>query len=135
MAAEAGQLQLNAIEPIIAHCLFQSLTHLDAACQTLVHRCISGITANRERLYESVTNSIGVITALSPYIGYAASARIAKMALRTARSIPELVVEDGLLTAAQVDRLLAPEALIRPSELISIDAAVEVIPEKKEALP
>ena len=135
MAAEAGQLQLNAFEPIIAHCLFQSLTHLDAACQTLVQRCISGITANRERLYESVTNSIGVITALSPYIGYAASARIAKTALRTARSIPELVVEDGLLTSEQVDRLLAPEALIRPSELISIDAAVEVIPEKKEALP
>lgn len=135
MAAEGGQLQLNAFEPIMAHCLFQSLTHLDAACQTLVHRCVSGITANRERLYESVTNSIGVITALSPYIGYAASARIAKTALRTARSIPELVVEDGLLTAQQVDRLLAPEVLIRPSELISIDTAVEMIPQKKEALP
>ena len=78
MAAEAGQLQLNAFEPIIAHCLFQSLTHLNEACRTLVTSCVVGITANEQRLYESVTNSIGIITALNPYIGYAASARIAK---------------------------------------------------------
>ncbi len=116
MAAEAGQLQLNAFEPIIAHSLFQSLSHLDEACRTLVTRCIVGITANRERMYESVMNSIGVITALSPYIGYAAAAGIAKTALTTERAIPELVVEAGLLSAAQVADLLAPEALIGPRE-------------------
>jgi aspartate ammonia-lyase len=119
MAAEAGQLQLNAFEPIIAHSLFGSLEHLDSACRTLVDRCIVGITANRERLYESVTNSIGVITALSPYIGYAAAALIAKKALTTDRAIPELVIEEELLTAEQVEALLTPETLVRPRELMS----------------
>ncbi|MGV9803466.1 aspartate ammonia-lyase, partial [Mycobacterium sp. NPDC003449] len=111
MAAEAGQLQLNAFEPIIAHCLFQSLAHLDSACRTLLDRCVVGITANRERLYESVTNSIGVITALSPYLGYATAARIAKSALATGRTIPEIVVAEGLLSAERVAELLAPESL------------------------
>jgi aspartate ammonia-lyase len=123
MAAEGGQLQLNAFEPIIAHCLFQSLAHLDAACRTLIDKCITDITANQQRLYESVINSIGVITALSPYIGYAASARIAKEALRTGRAIPELVVEGGLLNADQVAHLLEPESLVGPRELISTIAA------------
>lgn len=81
MAAEAGQLQLNAFEPIIAHSLFKSLTHLDAASRSLIEKCVVGITANAERLYESVVNSIGVVTALNPFIGYAAGARIAKLAL------------------------------------------------------
>jgi aspartate ammonia-lyase len=125
MAAEAGQLQLNAFEPIIAHSLFQSLTHLRTACQTLVDRCITGISANEQRLHDSVTNSIGVITALSPYIGYAASARIAKAALHTNRSIPDLVVEEGLLTANQVTELLVPEFLVRPREMVSLGAAIE----------
>jgi aspartate ammonia-lyase len=123
MAAEAGQLQLNAFEPIIAHCLFQSLAHLDAACRTLIDKCINGITANEQRLYESVTNSIGVITALNPYIGYAASARIAKEALRTDRAIPELVIEEGLLTADQVAHLLAPESLVSPREAVPMICA------------
>ncbi len=121
MAAEAGQLQLNAFEPIIAHCLFQSVAHLDAACGTLIERCIVGITANRERLMDSVTNSIGVITALSPYIGYSASTRIAKTALGTGRPIPELVIEEGLLSAEQLDQLLSPEALVGPRELLSME--------------
>jgi len=124
MAAEAGQLQLNAFEPIIAHCLFQSLTHLNAACKTLVTNCVVGITANEQRLYESVTNSIGIITALNPYIGYAASARIAKQALTTGRAIPDLVVEDGLLSAAEVAQLLTPEALVRPRELLPLTHAI-----------
>jgi aspartate ammonia-lyase len=124
MAAEAGQLQLNAFEPIIAHCLFQSLTHLNAACKTLRDNCIVGITANEQRLYESVTNSIGIITALNPYIGYAASARIAKLALATDRAIPDLVVEHGLLSAGEVARLLTPEALVQPRELLLLGEPV-----------
>jgi aspartate ammonia-lyase len=124
MAAEAGQLQLNAFEPIIAHCLFQSLTHLNEACKTLVGNCVVGITANEERLYESVTNSIGIITALNPYIGYAASARIAKLALATGRAIPDLVVEEGLLSPDEVSLLLTPEALVQPRELVQLSQAI-----------
>jgi aspartate ammonia-lyase len=124
MAAEAGQLQLNAFEPIIAHCLFQSLTHLDEACKTLMGNCVVGITANEQRLYESVTNSIGIITALNPYIGYAASARIAKLALATGRPIPDLVVEEGLLSQDQVGLLLTPEALVQPRELVQLSEAI-----------
>ena len=131
MAAEGGQLQLNAFEPIIAHCLFQSLTHLQAACRTLVARCIDGITANRQHLLASVTNSIGVITALSPYIGYAESARIAKTALRTGRPIPELIVEEGMLSSAQVTALLSPESLTSPRELLSL-TAVGTPPARKD---
>ena len=123
MAAEGGQLQLNAFEPVIAHCLFTSATHLDAACRTLEQRCIAGITANRERLLESVTNSIGVITALAPYLGYAESARIAKAALNSGRSVPDLVVAEGLLSAKRVAWLLRPEILVglgeRPMTLVN----------------
>lgn len=122
MAAEAGQLQLNAFEPVIAHCLFTSATHLNAACLVLVQRCVTGITANRERLLESVTNSIGVITALAPYLGYAESARIAKDALRTGRAIPELVVAEGLLSAEQVGNLLRPETLVGPRAPVLVTA-------------
>jgi aspartate ammonia-lyase len=135
MAAEAGQLQLNAFEPIIAHCLFQSLGHLSEACRTLVSRCIVGITANQQRMHESVMNSIGVITALSPYIGYSASAAIAKTALVTGRSIPELVVEAGLLSVTQVDDLLAPEALIGPREPLSMSRAAATAGQREDVQP
>ncbi|MEE6165096.1 MULTISPECIES: aspartate ammonia-lyase [unclassified Mycolicibacterium] len=118
MAAEAGQLQLNAFEPIIAHCLFTSAAHLTAACRTLVQRCIVGITANEQRLAESVTNSIGVITALAPYLGYAESARIAKRALHTGAAIPDLVVAQGLMSAERVAQLLAPHALLNPQPTV-----------------
>jgi aspartate ammonia-lyase len=117
MAAEAGQLQLNAFEPIIAHSLFQSMSHLDAACRVLIDRCVVGITANAERLYASVVNSIGVITALNPYIGYAEAARIAKLALATGRPIPELVVESRLLSRERVTQLLRPESFVTSAAL------------------
>ena len=116
MAAEAGQLQLNAFEPIIALSLFKSLAHLDAACSTLVEKCVIGITANAGRLHESVVTSIGVITALNPYIGYAAGARIAKLALESGRSIPDLVIEENLLSPRQVSALLWPEAFMASSD-------------------
>jgi aspartate ammonia-lyase len=134
MAAEAGQLQLNAFEPIIAHSLFQSITHLDNACRTLIDRCIDGISANEQHLYESVTNSIGVITALSPYIGYAASARIAKTALHTGRSIPDLIVEERMLTAERVAELLVPESLVSPREMLSLSTAI-ANPREMEPIP
>src|SRR5207248_9965592 len=82
-AAEAGQLQLNAFEPIIAHSLFKSVTQLTHGCLTLAERCVKGITANRERMRASVENSIGVVTALNPYIGYANATEGAQPALLT----------------------------------------------------
>jgi len=125
MAAEAGQLQLNAFEPIIAHSLFTSLTHLEAAARTLIDKCVIGITANRDRLYESVVNSIGVITALNPFIGYTEGARIAKLALATGRAVPELVVEQKLLSPNQVTELLRPEAFVGPQRLPTAVSAPE----------
>ncbi|WP_328712600.1 aspartate ammonia-lyase [Nocardia salmonicida] len=111
MAAEAGQLQLNAFEPVIAYSMVKSLTHLTAAADTLATQCISGITANRAHLADGVHHSIGVVTALSPRLGYAACARVAKQALATGETVADIVVAEGVLTRAQVDELLAPRRL------------------------
>ncbi|WP_086562647.1 aspartate ammonia-lyase [Streptomyces africanus] len=111
MAAEAGQLQLNAFEPVIAYSLLRSLAHLRAACDTLATRCVPGITANREHLHDTVHRSIGLVTALAPHIGYAASTTLARQALATGRGIKELATEAGLLTTEQLDTILRPENL------------------------
>ena len=111
MAAEAGQLQLNAFEPVITHSLSKSLTHLRAACLTLAGRCVSGITANTETLRATVANSIGLVTALNPHIGYTAATAIAKEALDTGRGVAELVLEQGLLPPERLSALLRPEAV------------------------
>ncbi|MGO8608659.1 lyase family protein, partial [Rhizobium johnstonii] len=87
MAVEGGQLQLNAFEPIIAHSIFQSITWMRRGMRTLRINCIDGITANRERLGAMVGSSVGVVTALTPFIGYAASAALAKAALLTHRNV------------------------------------------------
>jgi aspartate ammonia-lyase len=113
-AAEAGQLQLNAFEPVIAHSLFKSIMHLRNGCETLRERCVTGITANREHLRRTVENSIGIVTALNPYIGYANATRLAQEAHATGRSIYELVLEKKLLSREQLDDILRPEALTRP---------------------
>lgn len=114
MAAEAGQLQLNAFEPIIAHSLFKSIRHLRNGCTVLAERCVAGITANRAHLAETVKNSIGLVTALNPYIGYENATAIAREALATGRSVAELVLERGLLSADALTLLLTPERLTRP---------------------
>ncbi|MGW9413539.1 aspartate ammonia-lyase [Arthrobacter cupressi] len=113
-AAEAGQLQLNAFEPIIARSLFASLAHLTAACTTLADHCIDGITANKEYLRSQVEASIGVVTILNPIIGYDAATSIARQALSTGASVSSLVLERGLLTAEQLEEILRPEHLARP---------------------
>ena len=113
-AAEAGQLQLNAFEPIIAHSLFKSVNHLRAGCLTLATRCVSGITANREHLRRGVENSIGIVTALNPYIGYANATEIAQQALVTGQSVADLVLARRLLTREQLDDILKPEVLTQP---------------------
>jgi aspartate ammonia-lyase len=116
-AAEAGQLQLNAFEPIIAHSLFKSMTHLRQACLTLADRCVRGITANRERLRRMVEESIGLVTALNPYIGYENASMIAQEAQATGASVYTLVLSKGLLTREELDRIMQPEALTQPRSM------------------
>ena len=113
-AAEGGQLQLNAFEPIIAHSLFKSVTHLRAGCDMLRERCVTGITANVEHLRRGVENSIGIVTALNPTIGYANATAIAQEALTTGRSVYDLVLEHQLLTKAELDDILQPATLTQP---------------------
>src|SRR6185369_10342894 len=113
MAAEAGQLQLNAFEPVMAHVLFESLQWTTAAMATLRTNCVTGITANTDRLAAQTSSSVGVITALIPHIGYVAASKLAKEALATNANIADLVVSSGLLTREQVGDLLTPERLTR----------------------
>jgi aspartate ammonia-lyase len=120
-AAEAGQLQLNAFEPIIAHSLFKSITHLRNGCVTLAERCVKGITANRERLRSIVENSIGVVTALNPYIGYSNATQIAQEALASGRSVYDLVLERKLLSKERLDEILQPEVLTRPRAMLEAE--------------
>ncbi|QSQ26684.1 aspartate ammonia-lyase [Pyxidicoccus parkwayensis] len=111
MAAEAGQLQLNAFGPVIAHVLFENLKFMTAALETLRVNCVTGITANKDRLARQVRSFVGVITALIPHIGYAEAARLAREALSTDADIADLVVSSGVLTREQVTTLLSVEQL------------------------
>jgi aspartate ammonia-lyase len=113
-AAEAGQLQLNAFEPLIAHSLFKSLLHLRQACLTLARKCVAGITANRAHMEDLVRDSIGIVTALNPYIGYENATRIAKEAFQTGASVYELVLRHKLMNKAALDEILRAEVLTRP---------------------
>ncbi|URI09946.1 aspartate ammonia-lyase [Aquincola tertiaricarbonis] len=117
MAAEAGQLQLNAFEPIIAHSLFKSVKHLRNGCITLADRCVKGITANPERTRATVENSIGIVTALNPYIGYANATSVAQEAHATGGSVYQIVLDRGLLSKEQLDQLLRPEMLTTPQPI------------------
>ena len=114
MAAEAGQLQLNAMEPLIVYNLLSSLKMLGSACRMLEERCIRGIRADRERCRELLDRSIGVITALVPHIGYSSATRIAEQALQSKSTVRELVIAEGLLSADQLDSLLSPQSMLAP---------------------
>jgi len=114
MAAEGGQLQLNAFEPIIAYSLFRSIHHLRQACQVLSRQCIVGITANAARMAEMVRNTIGIVTALNPYIGYEKSSALAREAHATGRGVYELVLEKKWLSQTDLDRILSPDNLTQP---------------------
>jgi aspartate ammonia-lyase len=117
MAAEAGQLELNVMEPVIVQSLLESIDMLENGMETLRLRCITGITANVERCREHVQRSIGVVTALNPVLGYDTSTELAQEALLTGRGVYELVLEKGLLSREELDRLLSPEAMVRPRKL------------------
>ncbi|HEY2255906.1 MAG TPA: aspartate ammonia-lyase [Variovorax sp.] len=113
-AAEAGQLQLNAFEPIIASALFRSFKHLTNACDTLAERCVRGITANPDRLKESIERSIALVTALNPIIGYKAATEVATEAHANGTNVREVVLRRGLMTEAELDNALRHEVLTQP---------------------
>lgn len=107
MAAEAGQMELNAFEPVLFHELFESITAMTGAVRTLTDNCVSGITANADRCRELEENSVGIVTALNPYIGYTKSASIAKKALRENKSLKEVLLEENVLPADDIDKIFA----------------------------
>nr|WP_028574696.1 aspartate ammonia-lyase [Desulfonatronovibrio hydrogenovorans] len=118
MAAESGDLELNMAEPIMAYCLLHGLMILKNAAIVLNSRCIAGIEANEQRCLEYVQNSIGLVTALNPVLGYERSVAIAKEALETGSSVFDLVLEKGWLTREELDDLLKPENMTRPRAII-----------------
>jgi aspartate ammonia-lyase len=111
MAAEAGQLQLNVMEPLIAQCICESQTLMLNAARTLREQCIEGLTANEDVCRRFVEQSIGIVTALNPILGYDRATQIAAEALRTGKGVVELVREQGLLDEKQIARILDPVAL------------------------
>ena len=116
LAAEGGQLQLNAFEPIIAHSLFAGLQHLASACRVFfTDKCVVGITVNRELMRQRVIDSIGLVTALSPRLGYETATKVAQEALLTGAGVGEIVRARGLLTAHELDELLSVAVLITRS--------------------
>lgn len=115
IASEAGQLELNVMEPIIALCLFNGISRLGKGLRALQDKCVSGITANEDRCRELVENSIGIVTALLPYIGYEKAAAIAKEALEENRGVIEILLEQKLLDQEQVKKILSPENMLQPT--------------------
>ncbi|MDO4278252.1 MAG: aspartate ammonia-lyase [Lachnoclostridium edouardi] len=114
MAAEAGQLELNAFEPIIFYCMFQSIDTLAYAVRTFVDNCVSGITANETRCRYLVENSVGIITALCPHVGYQKAADIAKKALQTGEPVRSIILQENLLSQEELDRILDPVHMTEP---------------------
>ena len=117
-AAEAGQLQLNVMEPVIAESILESVTWLRNVIDILRAKCIEGITVNAEHCYDMVKNSIGIVTALNPYIGYKGSTKVAKEALETGRSVYDIVLEKGLMTQEKLDEALNPTAMLGSHNLL-----------------
>jgi aspartate ammonia-lyase len=132
-AAEAGQLQLNAFEPVIAFNILESTRIMTRAMTTLAQRCIAGITVNREVLDEYLRRSIGVVTALVPVIGYAAATEIAEEALRTGHPVAELVLERGLVSEAHLMEILSPASMTQPARATATGALPSVAPEAEDA--
>ncbi len=114
LAAEAGQLELNVMEPVIVQSIFESIEMLKNGMTTLMYRCINGITANEEHCRQMVYNSIGLVTALNPVLGYDICTQLAKEAHETHRGVYELVMEKKLLSNEELDELLKPENMIEP---------------------
>ena len=116
MACEGGQLQINVFEPVLFYKIFQSIETLTAAVRTLVDNCITGITANEEHCKKMVENSVGIITAINPYVGYNKASDLAKEAIKTGTPVRELILRDKLLTAEELDKILDPFAMTEPAK-------------------
>ena len=114
MVAEAGQLELNAFEPIIFYCMFQSIDTLGYAVETLVDNCIVGITANEERCRQLVENSVGIITAICPHVGYEKTADIAKKAINSNESVRSLILKENIMDEEELSRILDPIHMTEP---------------------
>jgi aspartate ammonia-lyase len=117
LAAEAGQLQLNVMEPVIVQSIFESIEMLKNGLTTLKYKCVDGITANEKRCRDLVLHSIGIVTALNPVLGYETSTMIAKEALETGRGVYEIVLEKNLMSKEELDKQLAPENMIGPKKM------------------
>ena len=117
MSGEAAQMELNAMEPVMAQCCFESADLFMKGFDTLRTLCIDGITANEDRCRQEVHDSIGVVTALNPVIGYKNSTKIAKEAQQTGRGVYELVLEHDILSKEDLDTILKPENMIKPVKL------------------
>lgn len=120
LASEAAQLQLNYAEPVLVYKILESMKQLSAGMTMLAERCIKGITANRKLCQSYVDNSVGLVTALNPYLGYENSSRIAKAAMKSGRRVVDLVLEEGLLTEEQLKEILKPENMIAPLDLSGV---------------
>ncbi len=118
VAAEAGQLELNVMEPIIVHSLFESIEMLVNGMNTLREKCIVGITANADVCRRMVMNSIGLVTALNPYLGYEVSSELAQTALKTGKGIYDLVLEKKLMSKEELDNILSPENMVKPRKFL-----------------
>ncbi len=114
MASEAGQLELNVMEPVLVFNLIQSLSIMNNVFYAFTENCLKGITANEERMKEYVEKSVGVLTAVNPHIGYEVAARLAREAILSGRSIRELCIENGVLTAEELDLILDPYEMTHP---------------------
>lgn len=117
ISAEAGQLELNVMEPVIAYNILKSLKLLTNAINSLSKNCIAGITANKEICLEMVTNSIGIITAISPYLGYEKCSQLARQALAENCSVIALIEKEGLLDSGKLKDILNPDNMVRPRKL------------------
>ena len=117
MAVEAGQLELNVFEPVAVQSVMESIEMLRNGMRTLRFRCVEGITANADHCKEQVYNSIGIVTALNPVLGYERSTIVAKEALEKNASVYDLVLEKGWLSKERLDEVLSPEAMLQPRNL------------------
>ncbi len=117
-ASEAGQLELNVMEPVLVRAIFESMEMLVNGMKTLEEKCIKGITANADHCKKMVLNSIGIVTAINPTLGYEASSRIAQKALLENRSVYDLILEEGLLSKEKLDDILSPEKMIKPQKFV-----------------
>ncbi|MDP2726326.1 MAG: lyase family protein, partial [Dehalococcoidia bacterium] len=115
MATQAGQFELNVMMPVIAHNLFQSIEILRNVVSILADHCVRGITANVAHCRELAEQSLGLVTALSPYIGYAKAASIAREALATGRTIRQVAIEQGIMSSEELARILDPARMATPS--------------------